>query len=194
MRTVLVITKTIHSSLSIGEAREPLIDALARTFAIYGWPEAMGRIYGLLAFTDEPLSQDDLAELLGVSNATVSTNMRTLESLHFVSRIGANSDTAGGRPRLFYRAERDFKKVMQELLHHNVNREMELMSRGIEESRRRLLLLGEMVNSPLNTQVQKDLEFISYFDTYLRLGRTIRWLVQSAERFHGFLSSLRPTA
>lgn len=189
-----MITETVHSSLSIGEAREPLIDALARTFAIYGWPEAMGRIYGLLAFTDEPLSQDDLAELLGVSNATVSTNMRTLESLHFVSRIGGSSDTGGGRPRLFYRAERDFKKVMQELLHHNVNREMELMSRGIEESRRRLLLLGETVNSPLNTQVQKDLEFISHFDTYLRLGRTVRWLVQSAERFQGFLSSLRPTA
>ncbi len=83
---------------------------------------------------------------------------------------------------------------MQELLHHNVNQEAELMSRGIEESRRRLQLLGEQTDRVAAVQVQKDLEFVGQFDNYLHLGRTVRWLVQSAERFQGFLSSLRPTA
>ena len=180
-------------SMALDNAREPLIDALARTFAVYGWSEVMGRIYGLLAFADAPLSQDDLAEKLGVSKATVNTNVRTLESLHFVYRVESGlSDTSGGRPRLFYRAERDFKKVIQELLHHNVQREVELMAQGIDESRRRLQLLGEKTNGANGGQVAKDLELVAQFDGYLRLGRTIRWLVQSAERFQGFLSSLRP--
>ena len=179
---------------ALDTAREPLIDALARTFALYGWPEATGRIYGTLAFADEPLSQDDLAERLGVSKATVNTHIRSLESLHFVYRVeGSSGDTSGGRPRLFYRAERDFKKVVQELLHHNVNREVELMSRGIEESKRRLQLLGETANGSLHGQAARDLEFVAQFEGYLRLGRTVRWLVQSAERFQGFLNSLRPT-
>lgn len=181
------------TSTALDAAREPLIDALARTFALYGWPEATGRIYGLLAFADEPLSQDDLAERLGVSKATVNTNIRSLESLHFVYRVsGAESESVGGRPRLFYQAERDFRKVVQELLHHNVNREVELMSRGIEESKHRLQLLGEMTNGALHGQAARDLEFVGQFEGYLRLGRTVRWLVQSAERFQGFLTSLRP--
>lgn len=188
-----VISEMDTTSTTLDTAREPLIDALARTFALYGWPEVMGRIYGLLAFADEPLSQDDLTERLGVSKATVNTNIRSLESLHFVYRVeGNSSDTSGGRPRLFYQAERDFKKVVQELLHHNVNREVELMSRGIEESKRRLHLLGETANGTGHRQAAKDLELVMQFEGYLRLGRTVRWLVQSAERFQGFLSSLRP--
>lgn len=189
-----MISEIDATPTALDTAREPLIDALARTFALYGWPEATGRIYGLLAFADEPLSQDDLAERLGVSKATVNTNIRALESLHFVYRVeGSSSDAGGGRPRLFYLAERDFKKVVQELLHHNVNREVELMSRGIEESKRRLQLLGETANSALHGQAARDLEFVGQFEGYLRLGRTVRWLVQSAERFQGFLTSLRPT-
>ena len=154
----------------------------------------MGRIYGLLAFADEPLSQDDLAEKLGVSKATVNTNVRTLESLYFVYRVeSGNSDTSGGRPRLFYRAQSDFKKVFQELLHHNVHQEVELMGQGIDESRQRLRRLAEQMEGEAGAQVEKDLELVGHFETYLRLGRTVRWLVQSAERFQGFLSSLRPT-
>jgi len=188
-----VISQCNATPTVLDEAREPLIDALAHTFALYGWPEATGRIYGLLAFADEPLSQDDLAGRLGVSKATVNTNIRSLESLHFVYRVsGGETESAGGRPRLFYRAERDFKKVVQELLHHNVNREVELMSRGIEESRHRLQRLGETSNGAVHGQAAKDLELVGQFEGYLRLGRTVRWLVQSAERFQGFLASLRP--
>jgi len=188
-----VISETVPPITALDAARQPLIDSLGQTFALYGWPEAMGRIYGLLAFADKPLSQDELAEHLGVSKATINTNIRALESLHFVYRVeNDSSESAGGRPRLFYRAERDFKKVVQELLHHNVNREVELMSRGIEESKRRLQLLDETTNGALNGQVDKDLDVIGQFEGYLRLGRTVRWLVQSAERFQGFLASLRP--
>lgn len=184
-------------SNALSEARAPLIDALAQTFALYGWSEVMGRIYGLLAFADEPLSQDDLAERLGVSKATVNTNIRSLESLYFVYRVETDSsESSSGRPRLFYRAERDFKKVIQELLHHNVQREVELMAQGIEESRRRLQRLGEMTNGTANgaigRRIESDMELVAQFEGYLRLGRTIHWLVQSAERFQGFLASLRP--
>ena len=94
---------------------------------------------------------------------------------------------------------------MQELLHHNVNREVELMGQGIEESKRRLQLLGETANEAANgtlngtlngavsRQIESDMELVAQFEGYLRLGRTIHWLVQSAERFQGFLASLRPT-
>ena len=189
-----MISETVPPIASIEEARQPLLDALASTFALYGWSEVMGRMYGLLAFADQPLSQDDLAGMLGVSKATVSTNMRQLESLHFVHRVGGGRDGLGGRPRLFYRAERDFKKVFQELIHHNVQREVKLMGRGIEECRQRLQRLDGQMNGATGAQIKRDLELVSHFDTYLRLGRTIRWLVQSGERLQGFLSSLRPTS
>jgi DNA-binding transcriptional regulator GbsR (MarR family) len=188
-----MISRISATPPALDAAREPLLDALAQTFALYGWSEVMGRIYGLLAFADEPLSQNDLAQLLAVSNATISTSMGRLESLHFVYRVeNGNNGTSGGRPRLFYRAERDFKKVVHELLYHNVQQEVELMAQGIDESRRRLQLLGKQANDALGSGVAKDLALVDQFEGYLRLGRTVRWLVQSAERFQGFLSSLHP--
>ncbi len=66
------------------------------------------------------------------------------------------------------------------------------MSRGIEESKHRLQLLDATTDGAHNGQAAKDLEFVAQLEGYLRLVPTVRWLVQSAERFQGFLTALRP--
>src|SRR5436309_14543735 len=52
----------------------------------YGLPRIAGEIVGLLFMTDGPLSLDEIATALKVSKASVSTNVRLLESLRFVRR------------------------------------------------------------------------------------------------------------
>lgn len=177
----------------IEQARQPLIDAMAQAFAIYGWPEVMGRLYAQIYLGDRPITQDELCDKLGVSKATVSTNLRGLESLHMVHRVGAGSvDNGGGRPRIYFQAERNYMKVVQELLRHNVRREVELMNRGLDTSRTALEKLTSHPNAEIANQARADLETIASFDTYRRWGNRILWLVQSGERMQNFIASLWP--
>jgi DNA-binding transcriptional regulator GbsR (MarR family) len=188
---ILESTSSDPVSDPITEAQRPVIAAMAQAFSLYGWPEVMGRIYGLLVMHNAPLTQDQLCSHLGVSKATVSTNLRNLETLHFVHRVGtSNSASSGGRPRIFYEAEKDFMKVMQELLHQNVRREVELMDHGLADSKQRLLVLSQTSNEAVAQKARENLQTLERFENYLRMGRRILWLVQSVERMQHYLSSL----
>ena len=63
------------------QARDIMIDAFGRVYAMFGMPEVVGRIYGLLFFADQPLGLEDIASELEVSKATVSLHIRFLEGM-----------------------------------------------------------------------------------------------------------------
>lgn len=67
-----------------------------------GMARSAGRIFGLLLACDGPYSLDEIADLLQVSKASVSTNARMLEQMGFIERV-----TEPGDRRDFYRAESD---------------------------------------------------------------------------------------
>ncbi len=54
------------------------IESMGMYFENQGIPRIGGRILGLLMVAHEPLSADDIARILKVSRASVSTNMRAL--------------------------------------------------------------------------------------------------------------------
>ena len=167
-----IVDQEVQQADVIEEARRPLMDALAQAFAVYGWPEIMGRLFGQIYLL-------------------VSTNLRTLENLHLVHRVaGPGGDNSSGRPRVYFRAERDFMKVVQELLRHNARREIEVMSRGLDESRSRLEALRSHPEADVAAQVARDLAAVDTFDSYRRWANRILWLVQSGERMQSFLSGL----
>lgn len=57
-----------------------------------GLPRIAGRIFGLLLVSPDPSSLDDIADTLGVSKASVSTDTRMLERLGLVSRVSLPGD------------------------------------------------------------------------------------------------------
>ncbi|HEX6057975.1 MAG TPA: MarR family transcriptional regulator [Gemmatimonadaceae bacterium] len=67
-----------------------------------GLPRIAGRIFGLLLVTPGACSLDDLAETLGVSKASISTDARRLEQLGFLERTSRPGDR-----RDYYRASND---------------------------------------------------------------------------------------
>lgn len=67
-----------------------------------GLPRIAGRIYGLLLLQEKPLCLDEMADLLQVSKASVSTNARRLERMGVVERTGKPGDR-----RDYYRASAD---------------------------------------------------------------------------------------
>ncbi len=82
-------------------------DRLAVLFENDGQPPIAGRVFGLLLLSDEALSLDELAESLGVSKASASTNARLLAQLGVIEpvrRQGTRRDYYRMAPDLFERS------------------------------------------------------------------------------------------
>jgi DNA-binding transcriptional regulator GbsR (MarR family) len=65
---------------SLARTRLQMIEACGRICQVFGLPRSLGQIYGLLYLAANPLSLDEIAELLGISKASVSTGTRQLSS------------------------------------------------------------------------------------------------------------------
>lgn len=68
-----------------------------------GLPRIGGRLFGLLILSDQPRSLDELADSLGVSKASISTDARRLLERGVVERV-----TRPGDRRDYYRLAPDF--------------------------------------------------------------------------------------
>lgn len=82
-------------------------DRLALLFENDGQPPIAGRIFGLLLLSDDALSLDELAEVLGVSKASASTNARLLAQLGVIEQVrrqGSRRDYYRMAPDLFERS------------------------------------------------------------------------------------------
>lgn len=105
------------------EIRDRVIDTLGEVASSWGLNEVVGRIYGALFFSDDPLGLDDIAHRLGISKATVSLNIPTLENLHMIRRIWRK-----GERRRFYEAERDFSRIVGTMINTIIRQEVSVVS------------------------------------------------------------------
>ena len=68
------------------------IESMGMYFENQGIPRIGGRILGLLMVAHEPLSADDIAKILIVSRASVSTNLRPLTSSGMIDKTSPLHD------------------------------------------------------------------------------------------------------
>lgn len=68
-------------------ARDRFIDAMAQTMKLYGITPSVGRLYGLLYFSEEPLTLDEMKNELGMSKTSMSTAVRQLQELNMVEKV-----------------------------------------------------------------------------------------------------------
>ncbi|HEY2982391.1 MAG TPA: hypothetical protein VGJ22_14495 [Anaerolineales bacterium] len=68
------------------------IESMGLYFESQGVPRIGGRILGLLMVAHEPLAADDIAKILKVSRASVSTNMRLLMSSGMIEKTSILHD------------------------------------------------------------------------------------------------------
>jgi len=110
-------------------ARERFIQAMSQISQFWGFPKAMGAVYGAVYLSPEPISLDELVAQVGVSKGAVSTNVRKLERLQMVHkqvRIGDRKD--------YYAAETNFWKVVQGVLRERQNRSFDQALQAVDES------------------------------------------------------------
>jgi DNA-binding transcriptional regulator GbsR (MarR family) len=68
------------------------IESMGIYFERYALSRIGGRILGLLLISDRPLSLDDMARMLRVSRASVSTNMRLLTASSLAQQVSFPGD------------------------------------------------------------------------------------------------------
>lgn len=78
--------------LTLSDEVRAFVESIGGYFAQYGLSAIAGRLMGLVMLTDHPLSLDDMAETLGVSRASVSTNIRMIKATGFVEQIKLPND------------------------------------------------------------------------------------------------------
>jgi DNA-binding transcriptional regulator GbsR (MarR family) len=117
----------MNSELS--KARENFIQGMSRISHFWGFPKAMGAIFGAVYLSPQPISLDELVEQVGVTKGAVSTHVRTLERLGMVHKqiqVGDRKD--------YYIAETDFWKIVRGVLREREKNEFDQALRTVGES------------------------------------------------------------
>jgi len=129
---------------NVRKARENFIQGLSRIAHFWGFPKAMGAIFGAVYLSSEPLTLDEIVQQVGVSKGAVSTNIRGLERLGIVHkqlRIGDRKD--------YYLAEMDFWKIVKGILREREKNEFDLAIRSVGES------MAMLSNEPLDAAARE---------------------------------------
>jgi|SRR5215475_2125512 len=96
---------------TLDETRQNFIEILSRISQFWGYPRAMGALYGALYLSPKPLSLDELIPIVGVTKGAISTNIRALEQLGM-----AHKHIRAGDRKDYYQADTDFGKITRTIL------------------------------------------------------------------------------
>ena len=109
----------MHENLAA--VNDSTVSGMGRLARFFGFGEVMGRLYGTLLLSPEPLSLDDLASGLEISKGSVSMNMRALERWGMAKEIWMR-----GERKKYYQAESEMWQVIRNVLGSRERREVDL--------------------------------------------------------------------
>ena len=115
-------------------ARERIIESMEQSAEVYGLSRSAGRIYGVLYFSEEPLSIPELVDETGYAKSTISNVTRTLTRIGMIHR---RSSEGGGR-RVQYTAEREVWFILQDVFQQYVQREIQTTLRTVQRAQAQL--------------------------------------------------------
>ena len=120
---------------------DSMLDGLGQLSEYFGFSKVMGQLYGSLLMSPKPLCLDEMMDLLSISKASVSMNMRTLEHMGMVRQAWVRGR---GDRRKFYEAETDFWQIISNILS---GREMRDVDRALSVMNHDVKILREAMDS-----------------------------------------------
>jgi len=115
-------------------ARDLGLDTCGRIAEFWGFTRTMGRTFGLLYLSHEPLPQAEIQARLGISAGSASMTLAALGRWGVVHRVWVR-----GQRREHYQAETDFWKMISGVLNERERREIgaavEAVERGVATAR-----------------------------------------------------------
>ncbi len=109
----------MDTDAELTSARDLAIDACGRIAEFWGFTRTMGRAFGLLYLSREPLPQSEIQKRLGISAGSASMTLSALGRWGVVHKVWVR-----GQRREHYQAETDFWKMISGVLNERERREI----------------------------------------------------------------------
>lgn len=161
------------------ETIQKFIQVIAKNMNLYGITSSIGRLYGVLYFSDEPMTLDDMRDALEMSKTSMSTGVRTLSEMKMVEptfRRGFRKD--------LYQSEEDWYKSFTSLFGNRWRQHTETNIEEAEEAIEDLeRILERTTDEELKQTIRKDIERLHYAKNYYEWLMTFIRVVESGEIF-----------
>jgi len=145
----------------IEDVRNDLINAIGEKAEKFGFSRIAGQLEGLLLFSRQPMSLDEMAERLEVSKGSVSTNIRLLERWKVVKKVYHS-----GARKNYYEIRGSIWEIETEIMSTIVKDEVERVKRIFSNSGDDLKKIKEQ-----NNEESEDIQFLeqrfSEIDEYI---------------------------
>ena len=132
-----------------------LVDIFADLAELFGNPKSYGQIYGLLFASENPLSMEEIARRLDISQGSISQGLRQLEAFGAIVKERNN-----GSRQALYTAKLEMKLLISGFLKERVIPRLESTEARVKELRSSLTSHP----SPLNSSAAR-----------FRLDRVAKW-------------------
>ena len=142
------------------------VSGIGRLARFFGFAEVMGRLYGTLLLSPEPMSLDDLASGLKISKGSVSMNMRALERWGMAKEVWVR-----GERKKYYKAESDMWQVIRNVLGSRERREVHLALQVLGQSIEKLQLAESELSSEEQALAQFYLERIADLQGFFQFAQ-----------------------
>lgn len=153
------------------ETKEQFIQSIAKNMHLYGITPSIGRLYGALYFSEQPMTLDDMREALGMSKTSMSTGVRTLLDMKMVEPVFKR-----GMRKDLYRTEEDWYKSFSALFSRKWKKATETNIEEMIETKEELESLYEQTeNEQLKAKIEFDYERLEYAKNYYE------WLLKFVE-------------
>ncbi|MBX0357205.1 GbsR/MarR family transcriptional regulator [Halobacillus sp. Nhm2S1] len=161
------------------ETIEQFIQVIAKNMSLYGVTPSIGRLYGVLYFSQEPMTLDDMREALEMSKTSMSTGVRALSDMKMVEP----SFKKGVRKDL-YKSEEDWYKSFTSLFGSRWRHHTETNIEEADEAIQELLELQEQTtDEDLQMKITEDIDRLEYAQNYYRWLMRFIHVVESGEIF-----------
>lgn len=149
---------------------DSMLDGLGQLADYFGFSKVMGQLYGTLLLSDEPLCLDDMMDRLGISKASVSMNMRSLEHMGMVRQVWVRG---GSGRRKYYEAEADFWQIFSNVLSGREMRDVERALSVMEENKERIAASLDGMSDDEKELAKLYLERIAQMQSLFRFAQLI---------------------
>ncbi|WP_253286617.1 GbsR/MarR family transcriptional regulator [Virgibacillus sp. MSJ-26] len=162
------------------ETIERFIQVIAKNMTLYGVTPSIGRLYGAIYFSEEPMTLDDMRDALEMSKTSMSTGVRTLSEMNMVE-----STFKKGVRKDLYQSDEDWYKSFTSLFGDRWRQHTES---NIEEANQAIDSLEELqtkTNSQeLKNKISKTIERLNYSKNYYKWLMKFITVVETGEIFN----------
>jgi len=161
------------------ETIERFIQVIAKNMSLYGVTPSIGRLYGVLYFSEKPMTLDDMRDALEMSKTSMSTGVRTLSEMNMVE-----STFKKGVRKDLYQSDEDWYKSFTSLFGNRWRKHTETNIEQAKQAINKLKQIGETTkDESLIKKIDKDIELLHYAKDYYTWLMKLIHVIESGEIF-----------